>query len=1587
MTLSTMPTLHAIAEAALPAEDLAALLPPGWPLDTPLARVRTCGPLTVEVVTELQSGPDGQLHAVYGPPAASLFAIRGMSTALVLLALLASQPGCLASKDFLMQTLAHLRAPDLLSEEDDQDEDEPLKRLDNVVSLLRKLLCPPVLLPFPGVNLLRKRLVRLVRATPESGSGYRLASFPLLWLDVEAMETYGARARRLEEHGEDGLEDWQAVYQIGMRGPFLSHEPYSAWADWRRGQVTELLWQSVSVQGQRALRWEGGPSGLEAAARLLLAFWQAHVTNEDAFRALVEVLGRQERLQQVEDCYTRLCAALEREGRLPQPRTQETMTALRLAWAGSRAGSLGGNGATAQISGDATTGDKQEALADRLLPETRHLIGREAWLRGICQMVQGFPAKKLLIVQGPIGIGKSSELTRLAERFQQASARVIWLRLPAADRSGGPEVVLDVVLGTVLSQCGVAPFPAEASRERRIAALLAQLRQETRPTVILLDNAECLLQETGALATCWEAFLTQWVRSRHPGSVLLATNEWQGWPGRENLFVAETMVPPLTLAESVCLLQRQGLEGLPVEQLQAVAERMSGIPLLLEWTVRLLTDPLLLNDWRGFDEAETLFQAATAQQSMAKRLQRLLDDPTLLGEHLASRLAPLLQRIMEKHLSDEARLVLARLAVTPIPLGKPALQVLCPRPRFLKELRDASLLAAYTNRVQLLPVVAATIQQHLSPEQWQEAEDAMIQAYRRWLDEGNMELRETGNVVTESAILLLAHHRILEAAELLVDQGWLSFQCGYGSRLALLAREVLNKVEWHQSIEEECIGLVLVHILFPFLGKPFRTQTYGDYPRLRDAFLAGEMSLSATLERSITHLLIQDAIESVQFEQGQAIIDAYRRYLQARQIEHPEQRTGLIQEQALLLGVWCDYLLEQHETERAFAMREETIALYRYCVTRFAAMKTSSPVVESIRKNALAYTSAYLGYHLNQSGQPEEALQMIEQALRFHERGYGYTSILADSYSEKAQALMALGRFQEALQCDEQAITEIHRWAEEGDIYSQDDVWIYQVNRGRLYVRLGRMEEAEQLLQEAEPRISQLLRRNYRMFAKQALEEIAQWQQQTGAAHHQLDWRWVERFRTLTSYDSYWWLNWAGPFIAEEQHAWDRLIALPQDEATQSQLGALMTASRERELEQAFAEQREPRLHYPAIDSEDIRRRIKAEQELLAEVTQQEPNIIVRKLYQEAIADELDYLHLIEATYEGKTERFWECAQRLNPLPSREEVIYALGYVQDLIERGLAEPAAVQTAQQFQDYLATQLHLSPNLLAEAADKKPLIPARTSSASTCSLSAQAAQRFFATVLQESGFEGWQVMLDSHGGMPRVERGARIVFLPDRSYPLADIRHLFVHELAGHVGYCVAGERSPLGLLGLQMKNSGPVQEGIALYHERQILASRGEVLNDIGLRLGMIGVGLAAGVITPPHPFSVLCSFFEQVSLLNFAVKAQQAEPTEAWRRAARQFALDICLRMYRGVPDLERAGVCYPQDVIHLRGLRLVEQAVAADASVLDRLVGVCPLEHLPDLQELGILSAPQPLLQLAYTADLDEYICSFEASTEEGGR
>ncbi len=109
------------------------------------------------------------------------------------------------------------------------------------------------------------------------------------------------------------------------------------------------------------------------------------------------------------------------------------------------------------------------------------------------------------------------------------------------------------------------------------------------------------------------------------------------------------------------------------------------------------------------------------------------------------------------------------------------------------------------------------------------------------------------------------------------------------------------------------------------------------------------------------------------------------------------------------------------------------------------------------------------------------------------------------------------------------------------------------------------------------------------------------------------------------------------------------------------------------------------------------------------------------------------------------------------------------------------------------------------------------------------------------------------------------------------------------------------------------------------------------------------------------------------------------EDVQTAQQRAREVALSRCLRTFRGVPDLERARVFFGKDVVYLRGLRLIERAVAQDETILDHLtVGKVALEHLPDLQELGIVSSPQLLRKLAHDPDLEAYVLSFEQMEEQ---
>jgi len=194
-----------------------------------------------------------------------------------------------------------------------------------------------------------------------------------------------------------------------------------------------------------------------------------------------------------------------------------------------------------------------------------------------------------------------------------------------------------------------------------------------------------------------------------------------------------------------------------------------------------------------------------------------------------------------------------------------------------------------------------------------------------------------------------------------------------------------------------------------------------------------------------------------------------------------------------------------------------------------------------------------------------------------------------------------------------------------------------------------------------------------------------------------LDWRWIGRFRKLSANSTTWWLTWAGPFTEEEQREWDHLFGLPFDEGIREQLGRLMKTSRERELNAALSEQRQPRLYYPAIPIERVRSEINDLLQLAEDIRTLEPNAIVRRLYLGAIEEDVDYLRLIEATYERKTKCFWQYNQRVFPLPSSEDMHDALTHIKALLRRGFTQSSTREIRLQLQEIISSRFHLASDV--------------------------------------------------------------------------------------------------------------------------------------------------------------------------------------------------------------------------------------------------------------------------------------------------
>jgi tetratricopeptide (TPR) repeat protein len=289
---------------------------PGWQEGIPVIRITTCGVFTIEILQEVPESDPAQ--ARYAKLSPERLRGRGPGPALALVKLLISQQGRYAPKDWLM---THLRQEDEVCVTE--------KRMENIVSYVRGLLCLP-----SGKKL--QDLLTYVRTTKESGDGYRLAGFPLVWLDLDALAYHVKQACLLERFGDDPLFYWERAYQLASRGRYLSEEAYSTWGEAQREVVEDYLRQSVHALARLYLvRY--GEAAEEEVIRLLRTYWRAHPTDEDALWPLMDLLGKRERYQEALEYYRQLEAALEASGLTkeghsyePDARTHELADYLRL---------------------------------------------------------------------------------------------------------------------------------------------------------------------------------------------------------------------------------------------------------------------------------------------------------------------------------------------------------------------------------------------------------------------------------------------------------------------------------------------------------------------------------------------------------------------------------------------------------------------------------------------------------------------------------------------------------------------------------------------------------------------------------------------------------------------------------------------------------------------------------------------------------------------------------------------------------------------------------------------------------------------------------------------------------------------------------------------------------------------------------------------------------------------------------------------------------------------------------------------------------------------------------------------------------
>ena len=445
---------------------------------------------------------------------------------------------------------------------------------------------------------------------------------------------------------------------------------------------------------------------------------------------------------------------------------------------------------------------------------------------------------------------------------------------------------------------------------------------------------------------------------------------------------------------------------------------------------------------------------------------------------------------------------------------------------------------------------------------------------------------EKATLIAEVVLRYIRARRLLDAAELFVQFGWLCALFAQVARIQRVFEEVVREDQRkEEDIQHEVGRLLLQHHIGVDTGNEMTLVERDQiYLQIHHKVLLGEVTLQAHAELTVLfHTLLVYINKSLFVEASRLLDETYARLERTGQLS-PEVYASFLGNKARLFARWWDKTREpqelSHLQEQCLAALQESITQWRLCLRYALPMQSAYYHFKLARVlNDYAYRQRLTSYLV-------EAKAAIEECLRLKKSGGALPRSLSISLSEYSQILAALGKLRQARAYNEEACSLMEDLVQKGKTSLHSELGMLLIERATIVRQQACLEEARALLERGIALIADTAsasRLRIRSEAKEKLEEIRLILETK--QHYQFDSRWFSRYQKLAAYNDIAWLECTGPFNDKEQREWEELWPHREKPDVDKRMAALMVQARQREFACAQEERRAPELCYPRIPS------------------------------------------------------------------------------------------------------------------------------------------------------------------------------------------------------------------------------------------------------------------------------------------------------------------------------------------------------------------------------------------------------------------